>query len=388
MSRRNHFPKRFGRLRWVKPERVTVTKAHRFTRNAEEEQRGRPVGRQKRQALAFRCIFGHSMVVIIIYQSNGAGFASRILPTGEAVPLQAVWIDLFQPSADEEAAIEAMLAFDVPTREEMRTIEPSNLLYSEAGANFMAARIVTHGDEGTAKLAPVSFILAGKRLITVRYDAPRSFELFRQKLERGAECGPRAEHIFMELMETIIDRAAELLQAIGERIDEVNSDAFNPNVQFARGKGARYRAILNQLGQEGDRIAKVRESMVSIERMLLFLSTRIENAREVAGLRSELKTTLRDVESLEDHATFLNDKIQFLLDGVLGLVSLDQNNIVKIFSVAAVVFMPPTLIASIYGMNFEVMPETKWIFGYPMALGMMAVSVIITLLFFKIRKWL
>jgi magnesium transporter len=189
-------------------------------------------------------------------------------------------------------------------------------------------------------------------------------------------------------VEIIIDRCAETLQNIGERIDGVTSQTFNPKAQLARSKAGGYRAILNQLGQEGDHIAKVRESLVSIERMLLFFSTRIENSADVAGLRSELKTTLRDIESLEDHATFLNDKIQFLLDGVLGLVSLDQNNIVKIFTLAAVVFMPPTLIASIYGMNFKVMPELEWAQGYPFALGLMAASATLTFLFFKLKKWL
>ncbi len=146
--------------------------------------------------------------------------------------------------------------------------------------------------------------------------------------------------------------------------------------------------MLNTLAQEGDRISKVRESMVSIERMMLFFSTRVDTIKGLGTLKNELKTTLRDVQSLEDHATFLNDKIQFLLDAVLGLVSLDQNNIVKIFSVAAVVFMPPTLIASMYGMNFDLMPETKWALGYPMAIAMMAASAAGTYLFFKWKKWL
>jgi magnesium transporter len=142
------------------------------------------------------------------------------------------------------------------------------------------------------------------------------------------------------------------------------------------------------MGMEGNRISKVRESLVSIERMLLFLSANTAGARLGDELRAEVRTTLRDLQSLEDHATFLSSKIQFLLDAVLGLVSLEQNKIIKIFSVAAVVFMPPTLIASSYGMNFKNMPELDWHLGYPMAIIMMIMAASGTYLFFKLKRWL
>jgi magnesium transporter len=132
----------------------------------------------------------------------------------------------------------------------------------------------------------------------------------------------------------------------------------------------------------------VRESLVSVERMLLFLSANTAGAALHDDLRAEVRTTLRDLQSLEDHATFLASKIQFLLDAVLGLVNLDQNKIIKIFSVAAVVFMPPTLIASIYGMNFKTMPELDWPYGYPLALGLMVAAAAGTYFFFKMKRWL
>ena len=149
-----------------------------------------------------------------------------------------------------------------------------------------------------------------------------------------------------------------------------------------------FRHTLQTLGREGNRISKVRESLVSIERMLLFLSANNAAAPIPDPLRAELRTTLRDLQSLEDHATFLSSKIQFLLDAVLGLVGLEQNKIIKIFSVAAVVFLPPTLIASIYGMNFKHMPELEWNLGYPMAMGLMVLSAASTYLFFKLKRWL
>ena len=312
-------------------------------------------------------------------------FDRQALVATDAIPDGAVWLDLLQPTLDEEHAVENYLGIDVPTREEMRDIEPSNILYVEDGASFMSARILCGSESELPTLAPVSFILKGGKLATIRYEEPRSFDLFASRLARPGACGGSGEQVLAAMMETIIDRAAEILRLIGERIDSVTTEVFDTK----RKTGPRdFRMTLNLLAQEGDRISKVRESMVSIERMLLFFSTRVDTIKGLGSLKNELKTTLRDVQSLEDHATFLNDKIQFLLDAILGLVSLDQNNIVKIFSVAAVVFMPPTLIASIYGMNFNIMPELQWAIGYPFAIGLMACSALFTYLFFRWKKWL
>ncbi len=138
----------------------------------------------------------------------------------------------------------------------------------------------------------------------------------------------------------------------------------------------------------GDLVSKARESLVSIERILLFLSASFEADRVAMELREEVRTTLRDLQSLEEHASFQSSKIQFLLDATLGLVNLEQNNIIKLFSVMAVIFMPPTLVASIYGMNFEHMPELKWEYGYPMALVLMVVVAVAPYLLFRWKNWL
>ncbi len=329
--------------------------------------------------------------MITIYRLNDVAtdrFDRHAIAGIEPIPQGAVWLDLLEPTIEEERSVETYLGIDVPTREEMKGIEPSNILYVEDGASFMSARILCNSDGELPRLAVVSFILKKGRLATLRYDEPRSFDLFTSRMARPSVCGGTGEQIFSALMETIIDRAAEILRMIGERIDGITTEVFDSKRQIARRGGADFRASLNVLAQEGDRISKVRESMVSIERMLLFFSTRVDSLKGLGTLRSELKTTLRDVQSLEDHATFLNDKVQFLLDAVLGLVSLDQNNIVKIFSVAAVVFMPPTLIASLYGMNFKAMPELDWRFGYPFAIALMAGSAVFTYLFFRWKKWL
>jgi magnesium transporter len=314
-------------------------------------------------------------------------FERRIIGEGEAVPADVIWIDMLNPSREEDARVEARLGISIPTREESENIEPSEVLYVENGVRYMSARILCQSESETPQLAPISFILKDHHLITVRYDEPRSFQMFINRMARPSACTPTGDHMLISLFETVIDRAAELLRMAGERIDDVSPMVF--------GKGGAnendprvFRETLQTLGLEGARISKVRESLVSIERMLLFLTANTAGSTLPDNLRQEVRTTLRDLQSLEDHATFLTSKIQFLLDATLGLVSLEQNKIIKIFSVAAVIFLPPTLIASIYGMNFKAMPELEWAMGYPMAIGLMVLAAGGTYSFFKLKRWL
>jgi magnesium transporter len=314
-------------------------------------------------------------------------FERRIIGPSDNVPMEAVWIDLIDPSRDEDQRVELALGIEIPTREETKNIEPSEVLYVENGVRYMSARILCQSGTQSPTLAPISFILKGRTLVTVRYDEPRSFQMFINRMARPGACTASGDHMLISLFETVIDRAAEILRMSGERIDEVSGSVFESN-SGVRPDVETFRTTLQTMGMEGTRISKVRESLVSIERMLLFLSANTAGASLGDDLRSEVRTTLRDLQSLEDHASFLTSKIQFLLDAVLGLVSLEQNKIIKIFSVASVVFLPPTLIASSYGMNFKNMPELDWSFGYPMALGVMVLSVLATYGFFKWKRWL
>jgi magnesium transporter len=236
-------------------------------------------------------------------------------------------------------------------------------------------------------LTGVTFILKGGTLITVRYDEPRAFGMFAQRAAKPNGIGQTAEAVLAGLVETVIDRAADVLQMTGERIDAISASVFetksNPGT-----RNAEYQDTLRGLGRWGDLLSKQRESLVSIERILLFLTASYRATRVPVELREEVRTTLRDLQSLEEHATFLSSKIQFLLDATLGLVNLEQNNIIKLFSVMAVVFMPPTLIASIYGMTFKHMPELDWPFGYPMAIVLMIVAAVLPYVFFRWKRWL
>jgi magnesium transporter len=153
-------------------------------------------------------------------------------------------------------------------------------------------------------------------------------------------------------------------------------------------RAAGFRAALKALGRKGDIISNVRESMVSVERLLLFLSASMPRPQRASGFQAEWRTALRDVQSIEEHATFLSSKVQFLLDATLGLVTIEQNDIIKLFSVMSVIFLPPTLVASIYGMNFEAMPELRWQLGYPWAIALMILAAVLPYLFFRWKRWL
>jgi len=315
-------------------------------------------------------------------------FERHLLDAPEVLPADVVWYDLIEPTRGEDRKVEAVLGIEIPTREEMREIEPSSLLYVENGALHMGARILCRSDTEAPKLTDVSFILAEKALVTVRYEEPRSFHLFASRISKAGACGPQPEAILDGLIESIIDRSAEILRKVGDEVENLSHLVFEAR-SGEIGVEANFQGTIRKMGRLGDLISHVRESMVSLERMLLFLQNNSRRPTKASGFSAEWRAAVRDVQSIEEHASFLSSKIQFILDAVLGLVSLEQNKIVKIFSVLAVIFMPPTLIASIYGMNFHAgMIELDWAYGYPFAILMMVTSVAATFALFKWKKWL
>ena len=303
------------------------------------------------------------------------------------LPDNAVWIDLFNPTAVEDKAVERLAGIAIPTREDMQEIEISSRLYIENGARYMTATLMCHSDTDMPRTTAVTFILGDHRLVTVRYDLPKPFALVEAKL--GRFCTPMitGEMVLMELLDAVIDRCADILERCGAEIDQVSHDIFEPESE-RHGHAKQYSQILISIGRKGDLTSKVRESLVSIGRVVTFIAASVDGVKWSKDMREQLKTMQRDVQSLTDHASYLSNKIIFMLDAMLGVVNLEQNNIIKLFSVMAVVLMPPTLIASIYGMNFRVMPELQWEHGYPLAIFMMLVAAIGPYLYFKWKKWL
>ena len=305
-----------------------------------------------------------------------------------ALPESAVWVDLMKPTADEDQAVERLAGIAVPTREDMQEIEISSRLYIENGARYMTATLMCSSDTENPRTTAVTFILASHRLVTVRYDAPKPFMLVENKLARGCAAGITGEMVLMELLDAVIDRNADILERAGSDMDNISHDIFEPEGAARTGQGRRYSDILIAIGRKGDLTSKVRESLVSIGRVVTFVAAAVDGVKWSKDMREQLKTMQRDVTSLTDHASYLSNKITFVLDAMLGVVNLEQNNIIKLFSVMAVVLMPPTLIASVYGMNFKIMPELEWQHGYPIALVMMLLAAVLPYVFFKWKKWL
>jgi len=325
--------------------------------------------------------------MLTAYLPRGNSLAREVVSETGPVPEGTIWFDLVTPTVAEDKLLERTLAIAVPTREEMQEIEVSSRLYIENGARYMTATLMCQSDTASPKTTAVTFILSGHKLVTVRYDEPRPFALISNKLARSCAPNITGESVLMDLLDAVIDRAADILERAGADIDRASHDIFEPEGRRVD-RTITYRYILKTIGRKGDLTSKVRESLVSIGRLVLFLANEADGMKWPKEMRTQLKSMQRDVQSLSDHASYLGNKVTFLLDAMIGVMSIEQNNIIKLFSVAAVVLMPPTLIASIYGMNFKHMPELEWYFGYPLALVLMLIAAILPYWFFKWKRWL
>ena len=310
---------------------------------------------------------------------RGAGGLETLSPAeGWRPPEDTLWLDLLCPTREEELAVEAAVGLGLPTREEMAEIEPSSRLYQANGATFMTATLLARRADDGRTDAPVTFVLAKGLLITIRYDTPRAFDLFAERAP-ALHLASGTEALF-HLLDTAIERLADLLEQTGKDVEGVS------HAIFGRPKGAQFEALLTQLARAQSLTSMTRNSLVSLARLFSFASLAKEIAEDPES-RAHLRTLQRDGHSLTEHAGFQSSHIAFLLDAALGLINIEQNGIIKFFSVAAVILMPPTLVASIYGMNFHHMPELAWRLGYPMALGLMALSAIGPILWIKRRGW-
>ena len=316
-----------------------------------------------------------------ILRHGAPGFEAGEASPDWRAPDDAVWIELIDPSRAEEMAVEQSLGLLLPSREEMAEIEASSRLYQEDGGTFMTATLLVNAEGELPTAAPVTFVLYGAKLVTIRYVEPRAFAAFAAQAERQPSLCPNGLQAFLGLLDAIVDRTADILERTAGEV-EVQSRAI-----FSRPRGAAFEQILNRLGRAQIVNSKARDSLVSLARLLSFatLADQFEGEKE---LRDHLKSLQRDVQSITDHSSYMAGNITFLLDAALGLINIEQNAIFKVFSVFSIVFLPPTLIAGVYGMNFEHMPELKWLNGYPIAICLMIVAAIAPLLWFKRKGWL
>lgn len=316
-----------------------------------------------------------------------------------------LWIDLFDPTREEEKGVEALLGLSVPTRQEMSEIEDSARLYQEGGALVMTAVVINGVAEGRPGRAPVTFVLTPTHLVSVRYADPVPFRTFETRCQRRPEAHTTSDRIFVSLLESIVERAADVLEMVQADLNQVSLRLFfppgsqimepadgasppkaKPGVR-RRVDGADLQATLERLGRKNLMISILRESLLSLTRVVPYV--RVGADKWVGkAVPAQLKQIDRDLRSLTAYEGQLSSEIVYLHDATLGLINLDQNRVIKVFSIAAVLFLPPTLVGTVYGMNFEAMPELKWAFGYPMALLLMVLSAVGPYWWFKRRGWL
>ena len=314
---------------------------------------------------------------------------SILNPEHGPIPPGATWIDLEEPTREEEKAVERAIGQNVPTKDELSKIEPSSRLFERNGALYMTLSALRGVKEGEPSTTPIGFVLVENRLVTVRYATPKPVLAFADHVRREPDLARDAMTVLVRLLDAIIDRLADELEKIGSEIERLSSEVFEKKVEDRRIPAEKLTRLLTSIGRVQTLLAKVRYTAVSTSRMLNFLagSKRLHELGQ-EDFRHHLASLTTDVTSLGEHANFQSDNLQFLLDASLGLISIEQNAAMKLFSWAAIIFLPPTLVAGIYGMNFEHMPELKWLFGYPMALGLILVTAIAPYLYFKRRGWI
>lgn len=325
------------------------------------------------------------MLNIFIPQPHGLARSQPRSPP--AIPDNAIWLDLLEPTPEEEKLVESLLGIDVPTREEMKEIETSNRLYEDNGALYMTSTVAAQLDTDRPVSMAVTFILAGQRLVTNRYLDTKPFQQFIAYAEKHPAACASPLAILGGLMDAFTERIADVLERVGGDLDNLSGSIF-----AQRGNGTPdsrdLRRMIERIGFNGELNSKSRESLVSLGRLLMFVQQSAPSGM-TSEQRERFHTISRDVTSLSDHASFLGTKASFLLEATLGLINVEQNNIIKIFSVAAVMLMPPTLVASIYGMNFHLLPELPGRYGnFLFALGLMIGSMALTFALFKRKRWL
>ena len=305
-----------------------------------------------------------------------------------ALPAGTVWIDLLDGTADEIAWVELQTGLHVPNLAELSEIESSSRLRVEGGTFYLTTPIVFRADSGTPVATSLGFVLGRTHLITVRFAALTAFATFASAWARTAGVSRASAGAFVGLIDALVDRMADILEAVGSELDAVSTRVFR--VQ-AGGPPARedadLREILRRIGRSGDLASKIRDSLLGVGRIVPYVLGQSSDWL-AAELRARLETQRADIASLNDYDTHLTNKVQLLLDATLGLINIEQNNIIKVLTIVSVVGVPPTLVASMYGMNFHDMPELSWAWGYPYGLSLILLSAIGPLIWFKLRGWL
>ena len=292
-----------------------------------------------------------------------------------------VWVDLTDPTDDERAWVKAIYNVTLPGEDEVKDIEASARYYeAENGDLHLRTDFLREEDDGPSRVITVAFILARKILFSMHTDDLPVFRLVRMRAR--SRPGSIADYmdVLLDLYATDAEYSADVLEGIYQNLEEVSTRVLQKEFTDAHAAEA-----LNAIAHEEDLNGRIRRNMMDTRRAVSFLMRgRLLNSEQF----EEARQILRDIESLDGHTSFLFDKINFLMDATVGFININQNKIIKIFSVASVALLPPTLIASVYGMNFQHMPELAKEWGYPYALLLMLASALGPMWYFRKRGWL
>jgi magnesium transporter len=325
---------------------------------------------------------------VMLYANSG--IAPRIeLTTAPHGPDEApVWLDLLEGDDSQRSLVERLTGLRVPSLHDLSEIESSSRLANERGVLYLSAPMHYLDSEGISQTTPLGLVLSDKHLLTIRFAAAPVFDSYAQRFAGHGE-RPSSVAAFIGLLEAIVDRLADVLEHLGAELDAISRRVFrseDPVATPAR-TDMQLRATLRNIGRAGERLSNLRDSLLGVQRLVSYTSE-TASGWIPAEQRPRLTTLRRDAVSLADYDTQLSNKVQFLLDATLGFINIEQNNGIKVLTVVSVVGVPPTLVASIYGMNFKWIPELDWHYGYFYGLALIVVSGIAPLIWFKRRGWI
>jgi magnesium transporter len=330
-------------------------------------------------------------MTLSLHSCGNQGTFSELDLSASDIPTEVVWIDLLRPTPEEIAFVERATGLHVPTMAELSEIETSSRLRVDKNVLYLSTPAAFRDAEKRSMTTPVGFVLCATRLITVRFEKLPAFETFATEVKRPDGVHPSSTGAFVGLLEAIVDRIADVLEQVGAELDTVSHFVFREQAKGQEIKApAReergLRDTLRAVGRAGDLISRLRDALMGISRIVPYAAGRGIDWMP-HELRPALETLRTDVTSLNDYDAYLSNKVQFLLDATLGLINIEQNNIIKVLTVVSVVGVPPTLIASWYGMNFKNIPEYDWAFGYPYVIVLALMSAVLPLVWFRVRGW-
>ncbi|SEH50823.1 magnesium transporter [Methylobacterium sp. UNC300MFChir4.1] len=315
------------------------------------------------------------------------------LRPGGPIARDTVWLDLNDPTPEEAAAVEAATGLRVPSRAALSEVETSSRLRRVKGGLSLSTPMITF-EQSASQLKPLGFLLTKDHLVTIRFHDLRAFEASAKRIADGDGSTTPSE-IFLVVLEELVDSLADALEDMGSELDTLSTRIFDFDVRGAerrrlespppRRRDLALRRILRGISNRGKVLGKIRSSLLGLERIIPFVAAACDSLGLPEDARFE--TIKRDIESLDEFETRLAENVQFLLDAALGLITIEQNNVFRVLTVVSVVGVPPTLIASIYGMNFKHMPELDWALGYPYALGLILISAVAPIVYFRMRGW-